>query len=297
MVLPRLTPGVGTLSATKTDERQPPPTIGPGGELSPGGNEGDDETDDGDETVDDDGPDETDERTIEQLRNDGDPNTVDRTPVLESGDIPVRTDEWPLGFPIQGVPRVASVLSLQYVYDETRDEWRRLKASDLGGGSATVTQDVEILQQTDMAGQDTIDIGGILSSDYDVYEVVMSYVTIGSTQDLVVQMRQASASSYDTNTANYEAEDDGEEPIGAELESLIDAESVVRLTIYDPLDGSVPTEVEGRVVNSNASTDEDAAARYLPDAAVDGIRFRGSDNGSLVNFTNGVLRVYGKRGL
>lgn len=69
--------------------------------------------------------DETPDRTIEQLRSGGDPNAVDRTPVFEQDDIPVRAGQWPLGFPIQGIPRIAAVVNLNYVYDDDRDEWVR----------------------------------------------------------------------------------------------------------------------------------------------------------------------------
>jgi len=65
------------------------------------------------------------QRTIEQLRSTGDPNEVERTPVLASGNIDVAPDEWELGFPLQGIPRLAAVLNLNYVYNEQRERWER----------------------------------------------------------------------------------------------------------------------------------------------------------------------------
>jgi|AKVG01.1.fsa_nt_gi hypothetical protein len=69
-------------------------------------------------------------RTLDQLRNTGDPNAVDRTPVLGTDDIPVKPGEWPLGFPVQGIPRVAAVLNLNYVYNEEREQWERQKKGE-----------------------------------------------------------------------------------------------------------------------------------------------------------------------
>lgn len=63
--------------------------------------------------------------TIDELRPQGDPNEVDRTPVLSPSDVPVRAGEWPLGFPLQGIPRAGVTFSLQYVYDEEKEEWER----------------------------------------------------------------------------------------------------------------------------------------------------------------------------
>jgi hypothetical protein len=87
------------------------------------------------------------QRTIEQLRSTGDPNEVERTPVLESGNIEVAPDEWELGFPLQGIPRLAAVLNLNYVYNEERDRWERQEpfrdtatgapVAKLGGVSST----------------------------------------------------------------------------------------------------------------------------------------------------------------
>lgn len=65
------------------------------------------------------------ERTIDQLRSTGDPNEVKRTPVLESGNIEVAPDEWQLGFPLQGIPRLAAVLNLNYIYNDSRERWER----------------------------------------------------------------------------------------------------------------------------------------------------------------------------
>jgi len=66
-------------------------------------------------------------RTLDALRRSGDPEDVDRQPVLGSDDIPVRPGEWPLGYPLQGIPRVAAVLNLNYEFNETRQQWERQK--------------------------------------------------------------------------------------------------------------------------------------------------------------------------
>jgi hypothetical protein len=63
--------------------------------------------------------------TLEQLRASGDPTSTARTPMFDAGDIPVRPGEWPIGYPLQGVPRVAVTLNLNYVYNEEREEWER----------------------------------------------------------------------------------------------------------------------------------------------------------------------------
>jgi len=63
--------------------------------------------------------------TLDQLRTTGDPNEVGRTPVLGSSDIPVEPGAWPLGFPLQGVPRVAVTLSLSHVYNPDKERWER----------------------------------------------------------------------------------------------------------------------------------------------------------------------------
>jgi len=74
-------------------------------------------------------------RTIEELRTTGDPEEVDRMPVFGPKDIPVRAGEWPIGYPLQGVPRIAVTLNLNYIYDESRDEWVRDTGNRTGGGS------------------------------------------------------------------------------------------------------------------------------------------------------------------
>jgi len=119
----RLSPGPG--GGGGGEEEEPPPTEGPGGELSPGpgGGDGDDD-EEGDDEQDGRDPDDM-RRTIEQLRSTGDPNEVERTPVLESGNIDVAPDEWELGFPLQGIPRLAAVVNLNYVYNEERERWER----------------------------------------------------------------------------------------------------------------------------------------------------------------------------
>jgi len=128
MVLPRLSPTPGGPTDGVRTTSDPPPVQGPGGRLDPGpgggGGGGDDDDEQDSDDDDERGPDDM-QRTIEQLRSTGDPNEVERTPVLESGNIDVAPDEWQLGFPLQGIPRLAAVLNLNYQYSESRDRWER----------------------------------------------------------------------------------------------------------------------------------------------------------------------------
>lgn len=48
--------------------------------------------------------------------------------------IPVAPGQWPLGFPIQGLPRAAVTFNLNYVYDEDAEEWVRQTPFSGGGG-------------------------------------------------------------------------------------------------------------------------------------------------------------------
>lgn len=76
------------------------------------------------------------ERTLDQLRGGGGA-AVDRDSVrLDSSDIPVAPGQWPLGFPIQGLPRAAVTFNLNFVYDDERDQWVRDTGNGKAGGHA-----------------------------------------------------------------------------------------------------------------------------------------------------------------
>jgi len=77
------------------------------------------------------------DRTLDQLRTGSGGKTVDRKPIFGTDDIDVRPGEWPIGFPLQGIPRVAVTVNLNYVYDEERGEWTRQSPFDGGGGGMT----------------------------------------------------------------------------------------------------------------------------------------------------------------
>jgi len=91
-------------------------------------------------------------RTLDALRNTGDPNDVGRTPILGTDDIPVTPGEWPLGYPLQGVPRVAVTLSLQYVYNESEDQWERDTGFRSRAGDALNSRGVQTSQQSVPSG-------------------------------------------------------------------------------------------------------------------------------------------------
>lgn len=88
---------------------------------------------DGDETEDDLATDL--DRTLDNLRSADRTGAVDRQPLLESGDIDVAPGEWPLGFPLQGIPRLAVTLNLNYIYNEERGQWERDSGNVAGEGA------------------------------------------------------------------------------------------------------------------------------------------------------------------
>jgi len=99
-----------------------------------------------DPTADSDEEDDSDEPaqapTLQQLRATGDPNDVGRTPVLGSDDIPVEPGSWPIGYPLQAVPRVAVTLNLNYVYNEETEQWERDTGNRNSGTSiGAITQE------------------------------------------------------------------------------------------------------------------------------------------------------------
>jgi hypothetical protein len=71
--------------------------------------------------------------TLDQLRKSGDVNDVGRTPVLGSEDVPVEPGSWPIGYPLQAVPRVAVTYNLNFVYNEENEQWER-DTGNRGGG-------------------------------------------------------------------------------------------------------------------------------------------------------------------
>jgi len=78
------------------------------------------------------------ERTLDQLRGGGGA-AVDRDSIrLDSSDIPVAPGQWPLGFPIQGLPRAAVTFNLNYVYDEEKGQWVRDTGNRNSGGGVEI---------------------------------------------------------------------------------------------------------------------------------------------------------------
>lgn len=71
--------------------------------------------------------------TLDQLRKSGDVNDVGRTPVLGSEDLPVEPGSWPIGYPLQAVPRVAVTYNLNFVYNEENEQWERDTGNRSGG--------------------------------------------------------------------------------------------------------------------------------------------------------------------
>jgi len=124
------------------------------GEPGPDPDLADDETQDPDPA--------TLERTLDQLRGEGGP-AVDRDSVrLDYSDIPVAPGQWPLGYPIQGLPRAAVTLSLNYVYDDERDQWVRDTGNSGGGGGVEI-----VAEGTETVSPDTDSVvfTGVLGFD------------------------------------------------------------------------------------------------------------------------------------
>jgi hypothetical protein len=109
---------------------------GPGGRTTPDDVREDESAEGGRGAGVDDGEDV--ESTLDRIRSDGDVEAVDRTPILDYGDIPVASGSWPLGFPIQGVPRAAVTFSLQYVWDPEAGQWVKKKVR-------TTTEETEVV--------------------------------------------------------------------------------------------------------------------------------------------------------
>jgi len=66
------------------------------------------------------------------------PEVFDRTFLVEKEDAPAaKGDPWPVPQPWQGLPRLAYVINLNYVYDEESEEWVR-QGPFSGGGGLTV---------------------------------------------------------------------------------------------------------------------------------------------------------------
>jgi len=120
------------------------------------------------------------QRTIEQLRSTGDPNEVERTPVLESGNIDVAPDEWQLGFPLQGIPRLAAVLNLNYIYSEERGRWERDTGNRQAVGKTVVDSGQRTLSANSFEIVDIADKGpGEILDDEGATELRASVVPRG----------------------------------------------------------------------------------------------------------------------
>jgi len=64
--------------------------------------------------------------SIADLVGQAEPEVFDRTFLVEKEDLPAATDNpWPVPQPWQGIPRLAFVVNLNYVYDEENGEWVR----------------------------------------------------------------------------------------------------------------------------------------------------------------------------
>jgi len=69
--------------------------------------------------------------SIADLVGEAEPEVFDRTFLVEKEDAPASTgDPWPIPQPWQGLPRLAFVVNLNYVYDEENEEWMRQVPSD-----------------------------------------------------------------------------------------------------------------------------------------------------------------------
>jgi len=105
------------------------------------------------------------ERTLDQLRGGGGP-AVDRDSVrLDSSDIPVAPGQWPLGFPLQGLPRAAVTFNLNYVYDEQKDQWVRDTGNGDSSGGGGGVQIVAEGTETVSPDKDSVVFTGVLGFD------------------------------------------------------------------------------------------------------------------------------------
>jgi len=80
--------------------------------------------------------------SIADLVGEAEPEVFDRTFLVEKEDAPASTgDPWPIPQPWQGLPRLAFVVNLNYVYDEENEEWVRQGPFSGGAGSGFTVVD------------------------------------------------------------------------------------------------------------------------------------------------------------
>lgn len=79
---------------------------------------------------------ETADTSLDDLVSGADPQSFDSTFNVTRDDIPVATgSQFPVPRPWQGIPRLAFVVNLNYVWNETAEEWERDTGNRSGGGS------------------------------------------------------------------------------------------------------------------------------------------------------------------
>jgi hypothetical protein len=251
MVLPRLSPTPsGPTDGVRTTS-DPPPVEGPGGRLSPGpggGDGGDEDDEESQDTQEDERGADDMQRTIEQLRSTGDPNEVERTPVLESGNIDVAPDEWELGFPLQGIPRLAAVLNLNYVYNEERERWERQEPFEdtaVGAPAARIAD----------AGGQTVAASSAVVVDYG-----LTFYETGLTADTSTDSIQVPSNGiYQVNAAVELTNYSDRAEIGARVTAggFVEASRTMTLT-----DGPSGNGTESAVITATLELDADDKVRY-----------------------------------
>jgi len=97
--------------------------------------------------------------SIADLVGEAEPEVFDRTFLVEKEDAPASTgDPWPVPQPWQGLPRIAYVINLNYVYDEANEEWVRQGPFE-GGGGVFAEADSGQVSLTQASSPTTVDTG------------------------------------------------------------------------------------------------------------------------------------------
>jgi len=233
------------------------------------------------------------QRTIEQLRSTGDPNEVERTPVLESGNIDVAPDEWQLGFPLQGIPRIAAVLNLNYLYNEDRERWERQTPQE----DTSVDQDVVKLAERDMAGKQSVNFIDDVSTEFSEYRIRFDNYDVDGAFVMLWQVSTDNGNTFENTAADYSSNAGVAVSQGVVVANGLREDSVAQYTVYRPTQADAQTYIQGQIGAGDINEHDNVAARFEPDAGVDAWRFRAFDevDDQLTTFVDGTATLYGFR--
>jgi len=80
--------------------------------------------------------------SLDDLISEADPEEFGRTFQVDKDDVPLAVgSEFPLPLPLQGIPRIAAVVNLNYVYDEEAQRWVKKKVATEEDDGTTVVGD------------------------------------------------------------------------------------------------------------------------------------------------------------